>query len=319
MCVRERDGTVCPSVRSFRVNLFPLLVEESSCRRRLVDDLSEPFGPDPLDMEPPDAVYEGSEWLFYLPHIMVVCIMPIGAAMMQHPFLRKSIRIRGGMNNPKDDEKTDEIPALKNKRFFWDGLPRLDFNEAIMQPLENGLATVMIKGFSLLDGCRQRDAGGLFGNPSRMVAQQHIIDESISRSKKAFASIMNYTNSQSWFYRMCMREYREDGITVLAIMPRYGRVTIPQVISDSRNDFFQRMSFETLRIPLDQKGWFFWAMVSQEVGRRLNKSGNEIFQKFISGWPTFMDSVRATAKTDEDNTCKWPPTWGGLYPITQRL
>ena len=48
------------------------------------------------------------------------------------------MRIRGGMDNPKDDDKTDEIAALKNKRFFWDGLPRIDFNEAILQPLENG-------------------------------------------------------------------------------------------------------------------------------------------------------------------------------------
>ena len=266
-------------------------------------------------MEPPDVVYKGSEWSFHMTHIVMICIIPNSTENLQYYSCNKTMRIRGGMDNPKDDEKTDEIAALKNKRFFWDGLPRIDFNEAILQPLENGLATVMVKGWSLLDACRQRDAGGLFGNPSRMAALQPVIDESVSRNKKAFASIMNYTSSQSFFYRMCMREYREDGITVLAIMPRFGRVIIPQVITDSRTDFWKRMSFEALRIPLDQKGWFFWAMVVQEVGRKMNQTGDAIFEKYVSGWPKFMDKVGVNAKTDDDATLKWPATWGGLYPM----
>ena len=273
-----------------------------------------------LNMEPPDGFWKGLQMSDQHVYIPLICNSPNTGQIMQYGLIEicvipnTSIRVRGGMDNPKDDDKTDEIPSLKNKRFSWDGLPRLDFIEVIQQPLENGLATIMIKGWSLLDAGRRRDAGGVFGNPSRLVAPQHTIDESVSRSKKLFACIMNYISTQSYFYRMCMREFREDGITVLRIMPMFGVLTIPNVISKAWEDFWLRMSFETLRIPLDQKGWFFWATVVYEIGRKLGKNGDHIFQKYLDGWPMFMDSVRVKVNTTDDDTIKWGATWGDLYP-----
>ena len=37
--------------------------------------------------------------------------------------------------------------------------PCIDFAEKIMMPLENGLATMTVKGYSVLDACNQTDAG----------------------------------------------------------------------------------------------------------------------------------------------------------------
>ena len=69
------------------------------------------------------------------------------------------------MDNPNIDEKTSEIPYLKDQRFYWNGFPCIDFIEKIVMPLENGLATITVKGYSLLDTCKQTDAGGVLGNP----------------------------------------------------------------------------------------------------------------------------------------------------------
>ena len=73
------------------------------------------------------------------------------------------LRLRGGMDNPNVDDKSSEIPYLSHQKFMWTGFPCTDFQEKVMYPMENGLASMTVKGYSLLDACNQTDAGGIFG------------------------------------------------------------------------------------------------------------------------------------------------------------
>ena len=51
------------------------------------------------------------------------------------------------------------------------------------------MATITVKGYSLLDACQQVDAGGVFGQPNRLVATQDVLEENNHRIQKAFACI----------------------------------------------------------------------------------------------------------------------------------
>ena len=67
-----------------------------------------------------------------------------------------SLRLRGS-GDPNNDSKFNDIPYLTNMRFEWDGLPCLDFGEKILNPLNNGLGSMNVKGATLLETVQERD------------------------------------------------------------------------------------------------------------------------------------------------------------------
>ena len=50
-----------------------------------------------------------------------------------------ALRLRGGSPDANNDSKHNEIPYLSNMRFMWSGLPSIDFQDLVMNPLNNGL------------------------------------------------------------------------------------------------------------------------------------------------------------------------------------
>ena len=268
----------------------------------------------PRNMEPPE------DWLRMEPFSFIHTIdihvhMPNGDATMltfKNSFI--SLRMRGGMDNPSADDKSVEIPYLKNIKFFWNGLPCIDFSEKVIFPLENGLATMTVKSYSLLDAVKQIDAGGVLGNPPRAAALPDVIAESDSRIHKAHACIMNYIARSSYFYKFAIREMRENGIATMRAIRRFGFVAIPKQITDARDDVWKRMSFNSLDIPMDQQGWFRWADIIYEAGRKMNIDGNGQLDKYLKGFPSWFDSEVSTMRADTDVTLRHPALWGGLYP-----
>jgi hypothetical protein len=222
--------------------------------------------------------------------------------------------LRGGMDNPSGNFKDINIPYLSNIRFMWKGIPCVDFHEKVMMPLENGLASVSIQGYTLLETCNQTDAGGVFGNPPRAAAPQDAIEKSMNRNKVAFASLMNYTSRSCWFYKFAMREMNQSGIHVLRAIRNYGTIATPPRIKKMREDAWNNMTMEALRIPYDQDGWYLWADTVKEVGRKQQKTGQQMLDKWIDGLPSFVRELKSTLRHDQSPALLFPATWGGMFP-----
>ena len=246
--------------------------------------------------------------------VSVVIQLPNGDVIEHHYLYPYKIRLRGGMDNPNIDEKTSEIPYLKDQRFYWNGFPCIDFIEKIVMPLENGLATITVKGYSLLDTCKQTDAGGVLGNPARAVAPADVVDESIARNKKAFACMMNYIRRSSYFYKMAYRQFDMNGVHLLRAIRNFGTITLPPRIAKSREDTWQRMSMEALRIPMSQDGFFQWTDLVYEAGRKMNKTGQQQLDKWIDGLPSWFNTEKTAIRHDSSANLMHPATWGGMYP-----
>ena len=123
------------------------------------------------DMEPPDECVQKSRlWLVDLdPNIAMDMLL---ASRLQNS---KLLRLRGaGDPNPNQDSKFNEIPYLSKMNFTWNGLPCIDFDEKILNILNNGLGSMNIKGGTLLQTVRRTDPGGLNGNPPRAAATPSI-------------------------------------------------------------------------------------------------------------------------------------------------
>ena len=85
-----------------------------------------------------------------------------------NPFIFPSTRLRGGGDrDPNIKKDSFDIPYLSKSNFFWSGLPMLDFQEIIMSPLHNGLASTSAGSDTLLRTAQRTDRGGILGNPNR--------------------------------------------------------------------------------------------------------------------------------------------------------
>ena len=101
-------------------------------------------------------------------------------------------RIRGGAPNenfPALSKKDVEIPQLNKIKFYWDGLPILNFHQRIIIPLQDGLSTFADKsGDTFLDTLNLIDTGGVRGVVPRAALliqdpnHAHVL-ASISRNK----------------------------------------------------------------------------------------------------------------------------------------
>jgi len=66
----------------------------------------------------------------------------------------------------KTDKNKPVAPQGVTKINMWDGLPKIDFNETVMYPLNAGLASISLKNDSLFATALTRDAGGVLGIPA---------------------------------------------------------------------------------------------------------------------------------------------------------
>ena len=66
------------------------------------------------------------------------------------------LRVRGG-GDANHDSKHNQIPALQNRNFQWNGLPRIDFLIYVMNPIYAGLGSISIRNDTLLAACRDRN------------------------------------------------------------------------------------------------------------------------------------------------------------------
>lgn len=274
---------------------------------------------DRRNMEPPGRVYNTVDGYFEQSTCFNHAI-DIGYGILMHVEINfqqcSALRIRGGMDNPSADEKSSEIPYLTNQKFSWDGLPCIDFIEKIMLPLENGLATMTVKGYSLLDACNQTDAGGVLGVPPRAAAPPDVIAESIHRNKKAFACIMNYISRNSWFYKNAHRltQLQQNGIHTLQAIRNHGIVILPPRLLKAREDAWARMTMESLRIPNDIRGYFKWMDIVMEAGRKQGKDGEAQLNKWIEGLPSWFGAEKAQIRHDRAAALMFPATYAGIYP-----
>lgn len=256
------------------------------------------------DMEPPDEN-------------MVNCVLIDDNIAMQAilhmPILFKPVivlRLRGSGNNPNHDRTYNDIPYLTQRNFQWNGLPTIDFNEKVLNLLNNGLGSVSIKSGTLLSTVRETDPGGRLGNPMRAVAPQAIIDESMQRNEKAFACIMNYLNPNSELYKQFMRDFQTDGIAVYTVILAVGPLAAPPRLLRSREDSWQRMTMDALKISYTVVGFLIWTETVIAQARVLNKDGVQQKDKFIDGLPTFFQAEKA--QMQHDNRFIFPATYGGL-------
>ena len=225
-----------------------------------------------------------------------------------------SIRLRGGGDdNPNTDSKFGDIPYLTNAKFYWDGQPKVDFNERVMYILDNGLASMSIKGGTLLDAVKhQTDPGGLFGVPPRAVAPPSILADNRSRIRKAAACMINYIKPQSGVYKLFLRDYNYEGISMHTFIRNFGPLPIPPKIQMSRENTWQLMTMEVLRINPNADGLFKWADIVEEMGRILNKDGNSRKNKFVEGLPAFFQAEKTAMRHDVTIQVTFPALYGTM-------
>lgn len=232
-------------------------------------------------------------------------------------------RIRGGAPNenfPALSKKDVEIPQLNKIKFYWDGLPILNFHQRIIIPLQDGLSTFADKsGDTFLDTLNLIDTGGVRGVVPRAALliqdpnHAHVL-ASISRNKRAFSTIMAYINSQSWFYKECHKMCDGDGITAFRFMKNFGNIIIPPRIKQAREHYWQTMTMETLRIPSDIKGYFTWTNLVMVAADQLNKSGVQQLEKFCMGLPTWFNTEIHAMRHSKDPSLIFPATYAAILP-----
>ena len=183
---------------------------------------------------------------------------------------------------------------------MWNGLPCIDFQEKIVYPLNNGLGSVYVKGSgnvgaTLLQTVRQRDPGGVLGNPPRAAAAAGIVDDSNARDNKAFHSILNYILPSSEIYMMFVREFavNSSGVAIYMVIPRFGSLATPPRLVKSREDSWSRASMDALKMPYTEAGYFKWLEIVEMMARKLGKSATQMKDKFIDGLPSFFQSEKA--------------------------
>ena len=195
-------------------------------RYSLVSDL---FGTHRRYMEPPDGDTQNP----MVKHSVTVLLLYIAyntASILLFDsisFIPKltSLRLRGGAGDPSSDKRFNEIPYLRMLPIFaLNGMVDLQLTSRgeSSTNLTNGLGSILQSGATLLMTVNEVDPGGNLGNPIRAAAPQNIIDKSNFRNNKAFCCILNYINSRSFVYKMLMRDFVGDGLSVYRFITVFG-------------------------------------------------------------------------------------------------
>ena len=242
-------------------------------------------------------------------------LMPL--LMDIHTTSINSLRLRGGGGDANSSKDYNQIPYLTNMNFKWNGLPCIDFQERVLYPLNNGLGSVLCNGATLLATCKRSDPGAIHGTPSTAAAaaltaagDSSVEDDHKLRVIRAFCCLLNYIDHRSEVYMLYMRGFQQDGAAVYAHMTSYGVIPTPQRIIDSRVDYWNRMTFDTLKLPYTIEGYFKWAEIVTAQARKLGYSADKIRDKLCQGMPAFF-KTQAVAMRD-NGSFNLPATYGGI-------
>ena len=110
---------------------------------------------------------------------------------MSAAIICKSLRLRGA-GDSDSNPAYNKSEYLESRKFRYPGLPCIDFMERYGNPYMNALGAIQQNGSTILQTVQQVDEGGVFGNPSRAVAPQDVVQRSKDRNVRAFSIILNY-------------------------------------------------------------------------------------------------------------------------------
>ena len=82
-----------------------------------------------------------------------------------------------------------------------------------------------------------------------------------------------------------MRHFKSDGPAAYQAILAYGQIRLPPRINRAREDTWNQMDMEKLRIPCTMDGLFRWADAVQEQAFVLGNDGEAQLEKFTSGLP----------------------------------
>ena len=255
---------------------------------------------DPRIMEPPTGVHG-----FESPNGKKTYVkFDFGHSALQQPAMcilqnincqHLALRMRGAGGDSNVDKHSNDIPYLSKMNYLWNGYPSIEHDENVMQPLKNGLGTMYMRGKSssrtMFATVERNDPGGVFGNPSRAVASQDVVEDSDLANVRAFSCITNYINPKSYVYHLYITTFSGDGIAVYRHMMVWGKLPVPQRTIYERNDIWNRMTMDNLRLPYTETGFWSWIEVVATTARKIGKDGNAQREKFLSGLPAFFSGT----------------------------
>jgi hypothetical protein len=232
-----------------------------------------------------------------------------------------TLRIRGAGPNDSDTNEAHKIPYLSSKNFVMDGLPHIDAQQTIIQPLNMGLGTVLQKGWSLLETAQQIDAGGVLHIPNRaamLIANPDTVKESKSRNQRLFCTIMNYIKNDSYWYLLFMTTFQYDGIAVYNYILLNVTIQTPPKVLQEREHYFKEMTMEKLNMFTNGQSIFRWLFIVMAYAERIGVDATRQKEKFIDGLP---DKIFKTEKTAmrQDRRFIYPATYAGLPGFPPRM
>ena len=142
------------------------------------------------DMEPPDDCEQNyiRKIKFRDKHDRYLFICSSTCKLLAAKKTTFILRVRGGVGEPNVDRRANEVPYLTNIKFMWNGLPCIDFQELVMNPLDNGLGSITVNGATLLETVRMTDPGGVLGmEPEALAACWCGLDATPGRPRGARA------------------------------------------------------------------------------------------------------------------------------------
>lgn len=220
---------------------------------------------------------------------------PESCIMHDQNYQPLALRMRGAGGDANVDKHSNEIPYLSKMNYLWNGYPSIDHDENVMQPLRNGLGTMYMRGKAssrtLLATVERKDPGGVIGTPPRAAAPQDVIEDSDLANVRAFSCITNYINPKSYVYHLYITLFSGDGIAVYRHMMVWGKLPVPQRTIYERNDIWNRMTMDNLRLPYNEVGFWSWIEVVATTARKIGKDGNAQREKFLSGLPAFFSGT----------------------------
>ena len=93
------------------------------------------------------------------------------------------------------------------------------------------------------------------------------------RKIKLFHCLLNYIKVSSRTYRMLMRHFSNDGPAAYQAVLIIGNLRVPARIVRAREDSWNQMEYDKLRLPYSCDGFFMWADAVLEQGEILGKDG----------------------------------------------
>lgn len=256
-----------------------------------------PFIRDRRDMEPRDAFLQFQLTSHVLP--MFYMLLPIAACISRPKAAVLIIRLRGGTES--SDPNYNVIKELSSKNFMWNGIPTVDFNEKIKRPLDAGLGSLTEKNDTLLRCAERKDKGGVLGDPPRSTAGTDDIEASDARNRRLFAVLANYIHSTSEVYNTLHVHFIGEGVAAYRYIIEFGNIPTPSKVREVRENSFREMTMDKLRLPHNQEGYFKWAEIVQQLGRKINKDADRMTEKFVQGLPIFFNAFKAQMEKDRSN------------------